>query len=77
MLPVMSCATTKTEYKYVMPEYNMPEFPVCPGYEKTDDGNYIVVSSDWFILLAKFKNDYKEFREWQENVKINLKEGVN
>lgn len=74
MLLVTSCVTIKTEYQYVMPDYVLPEFPVCPGYIIMDDEEWTLVSSDWFIQVAKFKNEYKEFCLWYEKSKEVLKE---
>lgn len=64
MLQVTSCATKiKNEIKYVMPEYNLPDFPVCNDFRVLND-NEVVIDADFFISLAKFKNEYEEYCEW-------------
>lgn len=66
---VMSCATTKVEIEYRVPDYVLPDFPVCSGYEITDDNEWVIISADYFIQIAKFKNEYKEFCAWYEVMK--------
>lgn len=70
MLLVTACATTKTEIEYRVPDYVLPDFPVCPGYEISDDDEWVFISADYFIQLDKFKNEYKEFCDWYGKVKI-------
>lgn len=69
MLLVTSCATTKTEIEYRVPDYVLPDFPVCPGYEEVED-DWILIPVDWFLNVAKFKNEYKEFCDWYGKVKV-------
>lgn len=69
LLLVMSCVTTKTEIIYKVPDYVLPVFPVCSEYDVQDD-DWIVVPVDWFLNVAKFKNEYKEFCTWYNNMKF-------
>lgn len=67
----MSCVTTNTEIKYRVPDYVLPDFPVCSGYEVSDDNEWVIISSDYFSQIAKFKNEYKEFCNWFNKIKEN------
>lgn len=60
MLPMMCCTTTKVIYK--IPDFECPEFPVIEKIEIENDA--VIVSADWFIKVAKFKNEYREFCEF-------------
>ena len=69
MLPMMCCTTTKVIYK--IPDFDCPEFPVIEKIEidavieKIEiENDAVFVSADWFIKVAKFKNEYKEFCEF-------------
>lgn len=69
MLLVTACATTEIVIEYRVPDYILPDFPVCSGYEISDDDEWVFISADYFIQLGKFKNEYKEFCAWYKLMK--------
>lgn len=71
LLPlVTSCVTVETEF--YIPDYVLPDFPVCR--ECVDQGDFVLVDSEFFVSLAKFKNEYEEFCLFYEQVR-KIKEG--
>lgn len=71
LLLVASCATTEkiveVKVEYRVPDYALPVFPVCSSYDVADD-DWIMIPSDFFMNLAKFKNEYKEFVRWYDKM---------
>lgn len=69
LLPVTACATGRFQTEYRVPDYVLPDFPVCSGYSISEDDEEVSISAEWFIQLDKFKNEYKEFCIWYDKVR--------
>lgn len=71
LLPlVTACVTVETEF--YIPDYVLPDFPVCREY--VDQGNFVLVDSEFFVSLDIFKNEYEEFCLFYERAR-KIKEG--
>lgn len=55
MLLTVSCVSA--EVKREIPELSFPEFPEYEWYE-VESAERIVIPADYFIGLAKFRNEY-------------------
>lgn len=64
-----SCQTTRTEYIYVVPEVYFPDFPVCEHMEKTQDGQKVTVDGEWFVEVAKFKNEIESIESYLNSLR--------
>lgn len=66
---LMSCQTTRTEYIYLVPEVDFPDFPVCEHMEKTQDGQKVTVDGEWFVEVAKFKNEIESIESYLNSLR--------
>lgn len=69
---LISCATTKTEVKTIVPEIVFPIFPELNEYRITDEG--VIVPTEWIIRVAEYtiqidetEKNYVQIKELYEN----------
>lgn len=73
-MPLLTCCqTTKTEYIFVVPDVDFPDFPVCESIEKSPDGQKVTVDGEWFVAVAKFKNEIKSIENYLNSVREKYK----
>lgn len=53
----------------IVPELNLPVFPVLDGYERNEEEKKVTVSEDWIIRLAEFQIHYEEMSKNYEAIK--------
>lgn len=58
-----SCGTTKEiEYRSVICEQDIPDFPELYFYSESEDGTFVTVDSLWFQNVAKYKIKMEELK---------------
>lgn len=68
-----SCVSTRTEYKFIVPDIDFPTFPLADEIRSIGNGK-CEVDEDWIINIAEYsiriqetENNYREIKKLYEN----------
>lgn len=68
LMLLISCSTTKVEYKVYIPTLDFPVFPHGESARDNQDGT-CEVPSEWVVRVAEFENNYEAVRLEYEDLK--------